>query len=47
MADGFNTINGGIDNEIRPAIEDLKENKVSYTEAEKMCIRDSLVINHS
>lgn len=30
-----NTINGGIDNEIRPAIEDLKENKVSYVEAEK------------
>lgn len=24
MADGFNTINGGIDNEIRPAIDELK-----------------------
>lgn len=35
MADGFNTINGGIDNEIRPAIDDLKENKVSYVEVEK------------
>lgn len=30
-----NTINGGIDNEIRPAIDELKENKVSYVEAEK------------
>lgn len=30
-----NTINGGIDNEIRPAIDDLKENKVSYVEVEK------------
>ena len=35
LVDAVNTINGGIDNEIRPAIEDLKENKVSYTEAEK------------
>lgn len=33
MADGFNTINGGINNEIRPAIEDNKkaiEGKISY-----------------
>lgn len=35
LVDAVNTINGGIDNEIRPAIEDLKENKVSYVEAEK------------
>lgn len=35
LVDAVNTINGGINNEIRPAIEDLKENKVSYTEAEK------------
>lgn len=35
LVDAVNTINGGIDNEIRPAIENLKENKVSYTEAEK------------
>ena len=34
MADGFNTINGGINNEIRPAIEENKkaiEEKVSYS----------------
>ena len=33
MADGFNTINGGINNEIRPAIEENKkaiEGKISY-----------------
>ena len=35
LVDAVNTINGGIDNEIRPAIENLKENKVSYVEAEK------------
>ena len=35
LVDAVNTINGGIDNEIRPAIEDLKENKVSYVETEK------------
>lgn len=35
MVDGFNTINGGIDNEIRPAIEELKESdakSVKYLE---------------
>lgn len=31
----IDVINESIDNEIRPAIEDLKENKVSYVEAEK------------
>ena len=32
MADGFNTINGGIDNEIRPAIEENRNNIASLEE---------------
>lgn len=35
MIDSFNTINGGIDNEIRPAIKDLEDNVVYWTDYQK------------